>query len=134
MKRRGFTLIEVVVVLMLIAITASIVIPLSMEMVTRNMEKKKLVEILTEVEKLKDQSFSQLKIGKISLKNNSLLFFLDENKIKEFPLEKGAEMAADIFFNRNGISQGGEIVVHLEHASYLVIVKKLTGELKIERK
>ena len=81
--KSGFSLFEVLLVLFLIGIIATLVVPFTLSFLERQRERKKVLDIMTEISDLKRKSVSTLQVGKISLEQGLLVFYLDNQIIKK---------------------------------------------------
>jgi prepilin-type N-terminal cleavage/methylation domain-containing protein len=127
----GFTLIEILLVVLLVALSASVVIPLSIDYLNRQEEKKQILEIVTQISTLKKKSISYLQLAEIKAENNSLILMLDRRIEKDFSLPHQVYMEQSITFNQNGVSNGGEIKLRFSK-EYVIKIEKWSGRISLE--
>lgn len=128
----GFTLIEVILVIILIAMIASMGVPFSMSLIEKHQEKKLVIEVAVEISRMRDATFANLTEGEIFLDEGQLVFTLAGKEIKRFKFDQKVELENKIVFNQNGVCNGGVIVVHQSRA-YKMIVEKIRGNVTLER-
>jgi len=130
-NKRGFSLFEILLVLLFIGIITTLVIPFTISFIDRQKERKKVLDIITEIGNLKKKSVSNLQLGKISLENGSLVFYLDNQIINKVNFVNTINMEHEITFNRNGVSSGGEIQLQFSK-KYIIVIKQISGIIKLE--
>ena len=94
-------------------------------------EKKKIVTILTAISDLKRKSISYLKVGEIAADGNDLVFFLDQREVDRLYIPQLIGITRDIYFNRYGITAGGEIAVQFSRV-YKIVIEEISGRLHVE--
>jgi hypothetical protein len=90
-----------------------------------------VIDIMTKLGDLKKKSISNLKVGKISLDDGLLLFYLGDRVVNKVESKKSVEMEDEILFNRNGVSSGGKIRLKLSK-NYNIMVEAVSGIIKLE--
>jgi prepilin-type N-terminal cleavage/methylation domain-containing protein len=133
MKKKGFTLVEVILVVLLILLIFSIIYPFSINMLTRQKEKKKILEVIVSISDLRRKSFSYLKNGVISARKNCLTFTLGGKILKKICFKKNIVLKGEIIFNKNGVSKGSQIVFQNLSNPYKIKIEKLTGKVSLVR-
>ena len=108
MRRKGFTLIEVLIVMVLLGLAISIVIPdvgTLYEKIQFRSQTKKIYELVL---KIRFHSFYYQKSIVLSSADSRLIIRgldLSEDRIPEIPVE----LSREISFSPNGVSSGGDI-------------------------
>jgi prepilin-type N-terminal cleavage/methylation domain-containing protein len=133
MKKKGFTLVEVILVVFLVLLILSVIYPISINILSRQKEKKKILEAVVSISDLRRQSFSNFKVGMISTANNCLIFTLGGTTLKKICFKGNIRLPGEIFFNKNGVTKGGEIVFQNPGTIYKVKIEKLTGKVSLIR-
>ena len=128
----GFTLIEVLLVVVLIALVSTLVIPLSVEYLQRQGEKKEILDLTTRISDLRKKSVARLQVGEIRAEEDALVLLLDHREVERFPTSEKVELKRPITFNRNGITRGGEIRLRLSNL-YTITVEEITGRISLRR-
>ena len=128
----GFTLVEIIVVILILSIVVSVVIPYSGNMINRHNDRKKIMKVVVAISELKNNTLNELKYGEVYSEGNNLIFVICGKVIKKIKFENSAEVEKKITFNKNGISNGGEIIVHLSR-SYKLTVEKIKGKVSVQR-
>ncbi len=99
--------------------------------VGRTEEKKTIVNVITAVSRLKQQSISYMKVGEITAEGRDLVFYLDNLEINRLFLPQLTSFAHHIYFNRNGITRGGEIILKFGRI-YKVSIAEVSGKISVE--
>jgi len=132
MSKKGFTLIEVLMVFVLIGLGISIVIPnigKAYDKIKFRRETKKVHEL---VQKIKFHAFYYQKNISISEEENRLLIEGLDISTEEIP-ELQYKIEDEIHFSPNGISSGGEILIYFKsRPKTLVKIEKFSGKIKLE--
>lgn len=131
-RESGFTLIEIILVMVLIALVSTLVIPLSIDYLQRQSEKKQIIDLTTRISALKKQAVARLQLGEIRAEEDALVLLLDHKEVARFPTSERVRLKRPITFNRNGITGGGEIRLRLSHL-YTIQVEKISGKISLER-
>lgn len=87
--------------------------------------------ILTAISDLKRKAISYLKVGEIEADGNDLVFFLDQREVDRLYIPQLIGITRDIYFNRYGITAGGEIVVRFSRV-YKIVIEEISGRLHVE--
>ncbi len=109
-----------------------LIFPFFSGIIDRTEEKREISYVLNSINDLKKKSFSYVQNGKISASKNQLIFSIGGKEIEKISLKGSVTLKKDICFNKNGLTEGGEIVLKLRH-KYKVIVEKLWGKIKLEK-
>ena len=128
----GFTLIEIILVVVLIALVSTLVIPLSIDYLQRQSEKKQILDLTTRISALKKQAVARLQLGEIRAEEDALVLLLDHKEVERFPTSGRVRLKRPITFNRNGITNGGEIRLRLSH-HYTIRVEEISGKISLQR-
>jgi prepilin-type N-terminal cleavage/methylation domain-containing protein len=133
MNQTGFTLIEIVMVIFIMALAVSMVVPFTVNMVDRNSEQKEIALIIQAIKRLRNQAFADLKSGRIRVEENKLILELDGEVFKEYEFEEedAVSMDAPITINRNGVSSGGAIFLQ-RGKDYVLLVEKIRNLTRIQ--
>lgn len=91
-----------------------------------------MVSIVTSIGDLRKKSISYLTIGEISVEGNDLVFYLDNWETERITLPEPPVLSNIIYFNRNGISSGGEIIIDVGQ-KYNIIVAEVTGKISLQK-
>jgi hypothetical protein len=94
-----------------------------------------MASLVHAVERLKNDSLSFLETGRISTDGDStLLFFLGSQERQRFEFDEPIQLEADIFFNRHGLTEGGELIIpYSRKRTYLILVEKPWGRVRLQR-
>ena len=115
----------------LIGLLAALVFPYFSNAINKTDEKKKIVTILTAISDLRKKSISYLKVGEIAADGDHLVFFLDNLEVDRFYIPQLTGITKDIYFNRYGITAGGEITVQFSRI-YKIVIEEISGRLSVE--
>lgn len=115
----------------LIGLLAALVFPYFSNAINKTDEKKKIVTILTAISDLKRKSVSYLKVGEITADGDYLVFFLDNLEVDRLYLPQLIGITKDIYFNRYGITAGGEIAFQFSRV-YKIVIEEISGRLHVE--
>ena len=100
-------------------------------MINKTGEKKKIVTILTAISHLKKKCTSYLEVGEIAAEGNELVFFLDNREIRRMFLPQLQGISGKIYFNRYGITAGGEILIKFSKR-YKIVIEEISGRIRVE--
>jgi hypothetical protein len=89
------------------------------------------VTILTAISDLRRESISYLKVGEIAVDGNQLVFFLDNREVNRLYIPQLTGITGDIYFNKYGITGGGEIIIQFSRV-YKIVIEKISGRLHVE--
>ena len=115
----------------LIGLLTALIFPYFSNAINKTDEKKKIVTILTAISDLKRKSISYLKVGEITADGNDLVFFLDNREVDRLYIPQLTGITKDIYFNKYGITAGGEIAVQFSRA-YKIVIEEISGRLHLE--
>lgn len=89
------------------------------------------MEIITTISHLKNDSISYMQPGEISAEGNHLVFFLGHREMKRITMPKEWTLNQPVFFNRFGLSTGGEIRVTFKRP-YRITITTISGNTRVE--
>ena len=116
----------------LIGLVSTLVIPLSIDALQRQKEKGRVLEMVTRISDLRKQAVSLLQVGELRADENDLVLRLDFHEVDRFTMDEPVKMEHPITFNRNGVSNGGEIRLRWSHP-YTVVVEAGSGRISLNR-
>ncbi|MEK6684052.1 MAG: type II secretion system protein [Nitrospirota bacterium] len=128
--RKGFTLIEILLVMTLIGVMLSVVLPVSYSMVKRYQESLEAEKVLMLLSSLRRESFLYSREMRIETQEGGLI--MGDHEEKRF---KAVFIHADqpILFYKNGTSSGGQLGLRMESGSYLIQIQGPSGDMKLVR-
>jgi hypothetical protein len=115
----------------LIGLLTALTFPYFSNVINKAGEKKKIVTILTAISDLKKKCLSYLEVGEITAEGNELVFFLDNKELRRIYLPQLQGISGNIYFNRYGITAGGEILIHFSR-TYRIVIEEVSGKIRIE--
>ena len=115
----------------LIGLLTALIFPYFSSVINKTGEKKKIVTILTAISDLKKKCISYLEIGEIAAEGNALVFFLDNKEIRRMVLPQLQGISGKIYFNRYGITAGGEILIKFSKR-YRIVIEEVSGRIRVE--
>jgi hypothetical protein len=115
----------------LIGLLTALIFPYFSNAINKTDEKKKIVTILTAISDLRRESISYLKVGEIAVDGNQLVFFLDNREVNRLYIPQLTGITGDIYFNKYGITGGGEIIIQFSRV-YKIVIEKISGRLHVE--
>lgn len=129
----GFTLLEVILVVVLIALVVSLTAVFSVEAYQTSRDKKRVMEMVQAVSDLRSTSIHQMKDSRVYARDNRLILDLSGREVRRFSFEEPetCSMTDDIRFNRYGLTTGGEILVGLSR-QYRILVDGIQGRISLE--
>lgn len=144
---KGFTLIELIIVTMIISILAAALIPFSLKAVNKSRLESAAEMIAADIRYGGSKALSEqaeLKIQFVPTGNKYLTFFDPENfnKCKTVKLPPGITLSSAMFSNepfvrfsvKGTVKQGGTVSLHDPEKNWLfVIVTPVTGRVKIAK-
>lgn len=115
----------------LIGLLTALIFPYFSNAINKTDEKKKIVTILTAISDLKRESISYLKVGEIEADGDQLVFFLDNREVDRLYIPQLTGITRDIYFNKYGITAGGEITIQFSRV-YKIVIERISGRLYVE--
>jgi len=130
MNRKGFTLIEILLVMSLIGILLSVSLPISYSMYSSYKASLKAEEVMIFISGLRRESFLYSEAKVLSSKDGVMTV---NSKEKVFA---GTMIHIDplIEFYKNGTTSGGTLRIRVGNQDYTLNVKAPFGDLSLERK
>lgn len=72
-----------------------------------------------------------MKVGEIEAEGDELVFFLDNREINRVYLPRLTLLNGSIYFNRCGITTGGEIIIKFNKV-YKIVIEEVSGKIYLE--
>ena len=129
-NRKGFTLIEILLVISIIGLMLSVTLPISYNMYTSYKASLKAEEVLLFVSTLKRESFLYSEANILASKEGVMTI---NGKEKPFH-DTLIRIDPPIEFYKNGTASGGTVNINVGDQAYSLNVKAPFGELFLERK
>lgn len=130
----GFTLLEVILVVALIALVVSITATFSMQAYTLSEEKKEVMRLVEAISDLRDRTVYEMKYSRVARDGEKLILTLAGREFQTFSFEESDRLflTEGIRFNRYGLTNGGEIILHLSRG-YRIVVEGIQGKISLEQ-
>jgi prepilin-type N-terminal cleavage/methylation domain-containing protein len=128
-SQRGFTLMELLVVICIIGLFFSVTLPISLEMYDGYKASTRAQEIMVQVSDIRREAF--LYSERKTLTSKSGVLRVNDVEMP-FP-DIRVEIDGEIVFSRNGTTSGGVIGVNVGEQLYQISVSYPTGDLRLER-
>lgn len=129
-KAYGFTLFETILVFSLIGLISVLILPYFTNYIDKTNEKQKITTVLTSISDLRKNAISYMAVGEIDISGNDLVFSLDNRQIKRIMLPEPPLINHIIYFNRYGMTPGGEILIKFKR-DYKIVINEMSGEMTI---
>lgn len=107
-----------------------LVLPYFTKYIDKTNEKQKITTVLTSISDLRKNAISYMVVGEIDVSGNDLVFFLDNREIKRIILPEPPAMNHIIFFNRCGMTPGGEILIKFKR-NYKIVINEMSGAMTV---
>lgn len=130
MKNRGFTLIEMLVVVAIVGMMLAVSFPVSYTMYRKYQASQKAEEVLVWVSAIRMNSFLYNKENVLDAVQNRLT--LNEVQVAEAKAVS-ATMGKPIKFFRNGTTTGGQIKIQAEDVVFFLSVEAPFGNIYLKR-
>jgi prepilin-type N-terminal cleavage/methylation domain-containing protein len=130
MKSRGFTLLELIVVLAIVGVILSVSLPVSYSMYQSYEASLKAEEVLLFLFSARKDAFLYAEEKSLSSREGRLL--LDDTQTREFE-NVFLQIDTPIKFFRNGTTSGGEVKIYVYDHIFLVGVDAPLGNLSLTR-
>jgi len=130
MNRKGFTLIEILIVVSIIGLILSVSLPISYNMYMSYKASLKAEEVMVFISSLKRESFLYSEVKVLSSKDGVMTV---DGKEKVFG-DTIIQIDQSIEFYRNGTTSGGTLKIYVGNQVYSLNVQALLGNLILERK
>jgi prepilin-type N-terminal cleavage/methylation domain-containing protein len=128
-KDKGFTIIELLIVIILVGMILSVVLPISYGMYATYNASLRAQEVMAYVSELRRDAFLYSERTVLSSQDGNMII---DGRKKIFS-EINVNIAAPIVFFRNGTSSGGVIVLSVSDVVQNLVVKAPLGDLFLER-
>ncbi|MCP5048974.1 MAG: hypothetical protein GY940_17525 [bacterium] len=89
------------------------------------------MRVITELSRLKQQAISYIKVGEVAVEGRDLVFYLDNQEVNRFYLPELVRFPTNIYFNRNGITRGGEMILKFSRM-YKIVIEEVSGKIRVE--
>jgi len=130
MGRKGFTLIEILIVVSIIGLMFSVTLPVSYNMYNSYKASLKAEEVMIFISSLKRESFLYSEAKLLSSKDGVMTV---DNKEKVFP-DTFIQIDQPIEFYKNGTTSGGTLNIKVGDQAYTLDVHTPFGDITFERK
>lgn len=94
-------------------------------------EQKTVMEIVSAAARLKHQTISFMEPGEISIDENDLVFYLGHREILRMDVPDQTTVIGPVYFNRYGITTGGEIILNMKRR-YRIVIQEMNGIIRVE--
>lgn len=130
MSKKGFTLIEILLVISIIGIMLAVSLPVSYSMYQRHQASVKAGEVLMLISSVRMDSFLYSEESFVQSRDGRLL--IGDSEVEGFG---GVFMQIDspLKFYKNGTTSGGEIKVYVDNHSFSIDIQAPFGELSLRR-
>lgn len=131
-QRAAYTLVEVILVLLILSLSAMLILPAVASRLSHLDEQRRLVRLVSEVRQLRDQAFSLRVPARLAISGTDLILFLDGKEKRRFPMDSAAVPGGEIRLNRFGMTPGGRLYVMLKR-KWILRMKPGFGRVSIEK-
>lgn len=128
-QQKGFTLVELLIVVAIIGLMLSVSLPISFSMYSNYKSSIKAQEVMLFISKLKRESFLYSEKKVLSSKNNRITI---DGQAEAFD-DSVIQIDTPIIFYRNGTTSGGTVKVSAGGSAYLVMIQAPLGDLAMKR-
>lgn len=128
-RENGFTIIELLIVVMLMGIVLSVILPVSYDMYASYKASMRAQEIMTYVSGIRREAFLYSERKIISAQDGNITVDGETKKFNEVRIN----IAEPVVFFRNGTSSGGVIVLRMGEVVQRIVVQAPLGSLSLER-
>ena len=129
-NKKGFTLIEILIVLSIIGLMFSVALPISYSMYGSYKASLKAEEVMVFISSLKRESFLYSEAKVLSSKDGVMIV---NGKEKTFD-DTSIQIDQPIEFYRNGTTSGGTLKIYVGDQAYTLNVQTPLGDIILERK
>lgn len=129
-KEKGFTLIEIIIVVSIIGLMFSVSLPISYSMYKSYMASLKAEEVMIFISGLKRQSFLYSEANVLSSKDGVMMINGKEKIFGDIIIQIGQP----IEFYKNGTTSGGTVKMYVGEEAYFLDVQAPFGNIILERK
>ncbi|MDO4661833.1 MAG: prepilin-type N-terminal cleavage/methylation domain-containing protein [Tissierellia bacterium] len=137
MKKRGFTLIEMIVVISIISVIASIAL-IKGDFLNKKQEKNEIQIVLEELNHAKEKAMATGKDSVVTLKSNTITIRLNDGNLDykdSIKLEyiRFSNTKKEIVFKKNGSVVGSNTYsIYGKNREYSLVISVVTGSCRIE--
>ncbi|MFZ1980800.1 MAG: prepilin-type N-terminal cleavage/methylation domain-containing protein [Smithella sp.] len=128
-KKNGFTIIELLIVIILVGMVLSVALPVSYGMYETYKASLRAQEVMTYVSGLRRDAFLYSERKVLSSQDGNMTVDGEKKIFKEM----GVHISEPIVFFRNGTSSGGVIELIVGDVVQNLVVKTPLGDLSLER-
>ncbi|MGA9110632.1 MAG: prepilin-type N-terminal cleavage/methylation domain-containing protein [Smithella sp.] len=128
-KKNGFTIIELLIVIILVGMVLSVALPVSYGMYETYKASLRAQEVMTYVSGLRRDAFLYSERKVLSSQDGNMTVDGEKKIFKEM----GVHISEPIVFFRNGTSSGGVIELSVGDVVQNLVVKTPLGDLSLER-
>jgi len=129
-KEKGFTLIEILIVVSIIGLILSVSLPISYSMYNSYKASLKAEEVMIFISSLKRESFLYSEAKNLSSKDGVILVNGKEQVFNDTIVQ----IDQPIEFYKNGTTSGGTLKIYVGNQAYFLNVQAPLGGLILERK
>ena len=130
LKNKGFTIIELLIVIILVGMVLSVALPVSYGTYNTYKASLRAQEVMTYVSELRRDAFLYSERKILSSQDGNMIV---DGKKKIFR-EINVHISEPIVFFRNGTSSGGDIVLSVGDVVQNLVIKAPRGDLSLERR
>jgi len=130
LKNKGFTIIELLIVIILVGMVLSVALPVSYGMYETYKASLRAQEVMTYVSELRRNAFLYSERTVLSSQDGNMTVDGEKKKFREI----NVRISEPIVFFRNGTSSGGIIVLGVGDVVQNLVVKTPLGDLSLERR
>lgn len=127
--KNGFTLIEVLIALTILAVVFSLIMPISYSMYNYYNEIREIEKIVFMISNVRRESFLYNKENVLYEKNGIL--YINERPVENFSFR--FKINSPIIFFKNGTSSGGIIKIFKDNTAYKIEIYSPFGEIRYEK-
>lgn len=128
---RGFTLVEILLVLVLIALSAAMIIPALGTRLGKWHQQRDLLRLVATVESLRNECFSLRVAGRIKAEDARVIISHEGGSLRTIPLTDSGS-SGQIRFNSLGMTRGGRLRIVL-NGVWEISAAPGTGKISLER-
>ncbi|MCI4625422.1 MAG: prepilin-type N-terminal cleavage/methylation domain-containing protein [Candidatus Magnetoovum sp. WYHC-5] len=128
MKKHGFTIIELIIVIFIIAAALGLVLPFSINMYNRYKASLEAEKVLTIMLTAQREAFLHGKSKEMTSKDGTLYV----NGVPEETITYPVTIKSPLMFFSNGTSSGGIVEVEVDGYGFEIVVEKPLGKISLE--
>lgn len=127
-SKKGFTLIEILIVVAILGLLFSVTIPVSYELYENYKNSLKVQDFMLFISSLKRDSFLYSESIEISSSEGAIVVNGEKKTFNDLYIT----ISQPFRFFKNGTTEGGQIEVRIDNKLYKVIVSSPFGEISLE--